>query len=172
MKIQRILLTVIAALMVIALTGLLLPVLTKSASNCGGNSYALAACKDYVMRASLASGKGGREFSIASLGIADREEVARWAKNHWIGGADFLILTNEVSMRGTQSVLIVCDQPFGNIPQPTVWNLYHKNPAHAVGYSDGSTGLISPLEFAALDLHGFVPLSGLATTGTVQATRP
>jgi hypothetical protein len=42
------------------------------------------------------------------------------------------------------------------VPQPCLWNLFRQNPAHAVGYSDGSAGLISPEEYAALDLSRFI----------------
>ena len=40
--------------------------------------------------------------------------------------------------------------------------------AHAVAYSNGETGLISPEQFARLDLSGFVDLQSLAVTGKVE----
>jgi hypothetical protein len=40
---------------------------------------------------------------------------------------------------------------YGNVAQPTFWNLHRQNIAHAVGYADGTTALISLEQFAALD---------------------
>jgi hypothetical protein len=59
--------------------------------------------------------------------------------------------------------VVLCLREFANIPRPTIWNFYHKNPAHAVGYSDGTSGLISPAECTTLNLIGFVPAANLVT---------
>jgi hypothetical protein len=77
---------------------------------------------------------------------------------------DLLVKTNFV-WSGTSNRLIVaiCPREFDNVPEPILLNLYHKNPAHAVGYSDGTVGLISPTEFTNLNLNGFVSAASLAT---------
>ena len=62
-----------------------------------------------------------------------------------------------------RDVIIVCEREYDNVPKPSIWNFYHKNPAHAVGYSDGTIGLITPGEFQALDLTGFVSAVNVAT---------
>jgi hypothetical protein len=62
-----------------------------------------------------------------------------------------------------RQVIIICEREYDNVPKPALWNFYRKNPAHAVGYSDGTAGLISPEQFTNLNLNGFVSLSSLAT---------
>jgi hypothetical protein len=112
------------------------------------------------------------KFDVSEFGEAEKSEVAKLAKNHWIGGKDFLVRPNFASTNTSRTVVIVCEKSFDNVPQPTLWNFYRKNPAHAIGYSDGSTGLISPAEFAALDLTGFVSLSNLATNNSAETVQP
>jgi hypothetical protein len=58
--------------------------------------------------------------------------------------------------------VIVCGKEFDNVPA-SFWTFHRKNPAGAVGYSDGTTGLISPAQFTNLNLNGFVFISSLAT---------
>jgi hypothetical protein len=85
------------------------------------------------------------------------------AKDGWgMSGADFLVRSSFVlGNSSNRGIVIVCERQFGNVPQPTIWNLYHQNPAHAVGYSDGTAGLISPEQFSNLNLASFVSLSNL-----------
>lgn len=151
------------------LAEMILPALTP-ASNCGGNSYALNACKHYVMVAVMAADDG--KSDISKFGEAEKSEAAKLANDHWIGGAGFLVRSNLASTNMSPRVVIVCEKSFDNVPQPTLWNFYRKNPAHAIGYSDGSTGLISPAEFKTLDLTGFVSLSNLATNNSAETVQP
>jgi hypothetical protein len=146
--------------------------ITASRTNCGGNSAALAACKQFAILARLVAIDEKTEFKFSELDELDRADMARWVNDQWLGGAGLFVRTNFIIPREGRVLANVCEKPFDNIPQPTVWNFYHKNPDYAVGYSDGSTGLISPLEFAALDLKGFTPLSELATNGAAQVTQP
>jgi hypothetical protein len=78
---------------------------------------------------------------------------------------NLLVKTNFVwtSDNSNREIIAVCPILFSNVPQPILLNLYHKNPAHAVGYSDGTTGLISPKQFASLNLNNFVSAADLAT---------
>lgn len=156
--------TAIAIAVVVAVglvAGILLPGLGH-ASNCGHNSYALFACREYTRISGWATAEG--KTIVFEFGETDKADAARLAKSHWIGGTDFLIKTNLAGGATLRQVVIVCEKSFDNVPQPSIWNFYRKNPAHAVGYSDGSTGLISLSEFQALDKSGFVPLSSLAPT--------
>ena len=87
-------------------------------------------------------------------------------KGHAIGLAnyfDFWIKTNFVwATSSNREIVIVCPEQFDNIAKPGFWNALRRNPAHAVGYSDGSAGLISPEQFTNLNLSGFVSATNLA----------
>jgi len=152
-------------LVVAGLAAIALPLLARP-SNCGGNSTALTACGSFSILARLAAIDGKAEFNFSDLDELDRIELAHWATNHWLCGAEFFVRTNFTITSARRVVIIVCAEPFSNVPQPTIWNLYRENPAHAVGYSDGSKGLISPVEYAALDLIGFIPASQVATNAS------
>jgi len=77
---------------------------------------------------------------------------------------DFMIRTNFLWGTATnREMVIVCNRQYDNVPTPAPWNLFHHRPAHAVGYSDRTTGFISPAEFDSLFIYGFVPLWSLAT---------
>ena len=56
----------------------------------------------------------------------------------------------------------MCESEFDNVSKSS-WSFGQKYPAHAVGYSDGKSGLISPTEFTNMSLAGFVSLRGFAT---------
>lgn len=68
---------------------------------------------------------------------------------HWAGASN-------------REVIIVCESEFDNVSK-SFWSLGQKYPAHAVGYSDGKSGLISPGEFTNLSMNSFVSLCELAT---------
>jgi hypothetical protein len=78
---------------------------------------------------------------------------------------DLWIKTNFVWTVGesNREIVVVCGREFDNVSKPGFWNHFWRNPAHAVGYSDGTTGLISPEQFTNLISTGFVSMSNLAT---------
>ena len=79
-------------------------------------------------------------------------------------GEDYLIKTNCNTAKTNHEVIIVCEKPFDyDKANESFWNLFKRNYAHAVGYSDGSAGIISTTEFSNLDLRGFANLSQIAT---------
>jgi len=68
-----------------------------------------------------------------------------------------------------KQIIVVCDRAYDNVPQ----RMFGRSPrAHAVAYSTGDTGLISPEEFARLDLSGFMDLQTLAQTTRVEPDGP
>ena len=71
------------------------------------------------------------------------------------------------SAKEKKEIVIVCGKEFDNVPR-SPWTFFLKNPAHAVGYSDGTTGLISPTEFSNLNLSGFVSVLSLATNSELD----
>jgi len=72
-------------------------------------------------------------------------------------------------------ILIVCDKAYTNgtsaFINDFVNRFWHAPLAHAVGYSDGTVGLISPAEFAALDLSHFKRLDELFSPEPQQLER-
>jgi len=135
-------------------------------SNCGGNSAALADCKLSVLTLRVVSEDKGEKFNLYSLSASDSAQIVQFASDHWISGAKIFVRTNIILDSNPRQILIVCEHAFDNVPQPTIWNGYRKNPAHAVAYSDGSTGLITPKQFKDLDLSGFVDASKLQTNAS------
>ena len=97
------------------------------------------------------------EFNLVALETAERKYLIPYTSHSWLQTAVFWIRTNTIDIsEKPKTILIVCDKSYDNVPQPTIWNLYKKTPAHAVGFADGSADLITPAQFAALDLSEFV----------------
>ncbi len=97
-------------------------------------------------------------------GTIDNRSVDFYALPHdtqqkilnWSFALHILLKTNFVWATDTnRQIITVCEREYDNVPKPTLWNFHHKNPAHAVGYSDGTTGLISPMEYTNLNLSMF-----------------
>jgi hypothetical protein len=88
-----------------------------------------------------------------------RDTILRgWNWNFWIK-TNFAWGVSE----SNRQIVIVCGREFDNVPKPGFWNYFRRNPAHAVGYSDGTTELISREQFTNLISAGFVSMSNLAT---------
>jgi hypothetical protein len=130
-------------------------------SNCGGNSAALSACKVFIIAVRFHQPDDGQSpFSFQGMNPEDRDDVLKLPGKNWI---EALLLARTEGIRidaaGPRQVVIVCDQAYGNVPQ----RRFGSSPMmHAVGYSPGETGLITPEEYAALDLSGFVDLATLS----------
>ncbi|HWY76424.1 MAG TPA: hypothetical protein VN281_12440 [Verrucomicrobiae bacterium] len=141
---------------------LLLPAFMP-ATNCGGNSAALSACKGILLSFRIASGDhGDKPVSIADLNRADRENFRFIAGLSWLPDSKILVTSGPVLVGEMQSkeIVAVCNHPFDNVPQ----RFLGKAPmSHAVAYTDGSTGLISVDEFARLDLKGFLDVKSIPT---------
>jgi hypothetical protein len=155
------------------LTGVFLPAISTP-SNCGGNSAALSVCRMCALTVRMGFDGGQGTFDIHNPPEANKSELINICSNHWIPDANFLIKTNVSLDAEHKTVIIVCDHRYSNVPQPTFWNDYRKNPAHAVGYSDGSTGLITPKQFSELNLAEFIQITRLQTnnaSGTNQGNR-
>ena len=128
-------------------------------TNCGGNTMALSKCLMFAHTAKLVADENGGHFAISKSGAEDLAFIFRCCLR-----SDFLLKTNfSITSATNREIIIVCKPEFDNVPQPTIWNFYHKNPAHAVGYSDGTFGLISPAEFSKLSLNKFVSAASLVT---------
>ena len=122
-----------------------------------GNQYTLHVCKWQISNWKNASA-GNPSFDFYALSEADKKRTITWGlrPNFWIR-TNFL--WTGVSNR---AVVIVCESEFDNVPKSS-WSFGRKYPAHAVGYSDGKSGLVSPGEFTNLSMVGFVSLGNLLT---------
>ncbi len=122
--------------------GLALPAVKRS--NCGGNSAALAACEGYVTVLSLwAADHGGRSFDIRQADAQTRKQLAHLPGASWIRSSRLLARPDGVRVgdSGSRQIILVCDHPYDNVPR----RVFGKSPpAHAVAYSTGETGLVSP----------------------------
>ncbi|HNQ73964.1 MAG TPA: hypothetical protein PKN95_10235 [Verrucomicrobiota bacterium] len=148
------------SLVVIAiLTGFVLPQLSRT--NCGGNSAALANCKQILATAQL-SGAASPLFLMATqMRLAEREQFLKLGANSWTGNARFWVRTNGLDLTVATQVVVFCDQTFDNVPQPALRNFFKRHPAHAAGFADGTTGLMPPEADTQLDRTDFAPIAYL-----------
>jgi hypothetical protein len=132
--------------------------LMARASNCGGNSAALSYAR-MVMLEFKYGGGDATQFEAAKLSPDATSKLTRMMSrvDGWTGGATFLVQTNyQFTAEGERRELVlVCNKAFGNVPKPSAFNLWRQNLAHVAGYSDGTVELISPKQFASLDLSRF-----------------
>ena len=148
--------TVIVCLVMLSSVGLVLPSIL-AASNCGGNSAALARVSVYSKIVSFgAERRPDHTFSLASATPEEREWITSATRPGWIGDGRYFISTRpvHVALGEPRRVVIVCNRAFRNVPRRF---LFANPPTHAVGYSDGTTELISRERYAALDLSTFIP---------------
>jgi hypothetical protein len=155
-----------SAAIVFVAAGLILP--TMSRSNCGGNTAALAACNGYITVLQLwEADHEGQMFSYDQADEVTRRHLGRLPGASWIRSARLMARLDDVSVDAAadRQIIMVCDHPYDNVPQ----KLFGRSPmAHAVAYSTGETGFISPEQFARLDLGGFVDLQTLLEATKVE----
>ena len=119
-------------------------------SNCGGNSAALAgtARSAELIRMALLEPDHGRRPTfkeiVPSGSWKDVFAFGWGVKSYWV--------LKELDSSETRPV-IICAQCFGNVPQPTIWNLHRSNPAFAAGFLNGENRLLSIPEFNSIDFH-------------------
>jgi hypothetical protein len=99
-------------------------------------------------------------FNFHSLTDDQKRRVIMYGLNQ-----DFSIRTNfNWSDAAGRKIVIVSARAYYNGPTLVLWNPFLWKPAHAAGYSDGTTGLISMKQYDSLDLSGFDSLWNLATS--------
>ena len=154
------LLGLLVPFVICCLAGLFLPATSGKPK---GNRYGLIACRIFLRDAKNLTAKN------ADLDFGKLSEKDKYKLTHWARDFDFLAKTNFVwGTNANKEVVIVCSRSFDNVPQPSLFNFYRRNRAHAVGYSDGTTALISPQQFTNLNLNGFISLSSLATNSGLR----
>jgi len=151
---------------VVLLVGFVLPATKRS--NCGGNSAALTACKDYILLLQVwKADHGDEQFRCEQADSQTSWHLRNLSGASWIPSGRLLAKVDGVRLDSAadRRIIMVCGRAYSNVPQ----RFLGRSPmTHAVAYSTGETGLISPQEFARLDLTGFVDLQTMAETTTVE----
>ncbi|HXT13509.1 MAG TPA: hypothetical protein VN873_18295 [Candidatus Angelobacter sp.] len=126
-------------------------------SNCGGNSGAVSCCREIAL---YAIGSSSNEtFDFKHLSQETRDAMEASIGEYWTESAKYLLCTGPIQVGpGNRDLVVVCETAYGNVPQPTIWNLHHRTMRHAVGYSDGTVGWLTLAEFDALNKSNFVEL--------------
>jgi hypothetical protein len=133
-------------------------------TNCGGNSAALTICATYVTFLEWwTSGHPGEEFHYQDADPEIQKQITGITDAPSIGSVLANVDGVHIDPSAPRRVVVVCDQAFDNVPNYLLWRAPM---AHAVGYSTGEIGLISPEEFSSLDLSGFVDLRAQIPTVT------
>ena len=151
----------VGVLAVLAVGTVMVYPLLYSSTNCGGNTAALNQVKEYALFANMAvDNSTNHTFQVSAVPPEQREQLARLAHCSWMPNARFFVSTTPLSTNEShlRRLIIVCDTPYSNVPR--YW-LGSAPPTHAAGFSDGSSALISPAEFAALDRSSFAFLDEL-----------
>ena len=125
-------------------------------SNCGGNSAASSNCR-YIALAALVEGSDSNDvLNFEHISNDTQNQLAHTERDFWTSGAKYLLRRGLIHTgHGTHEIVVVCDTPYGNVPQPSIWNLHRRTLRHAVGYSDGSIGWLTLAEFAQLNRSNF-----------------
>jgi hypothetical protein len=136
-------------------------VFSHYSTNCGGNSAALVQVTEIAIVARLGTfDTPDHSFRFSTANAEQREQLSYLSRTHWLHGARFLVSTAPVSKHEAEPrrIIVVCDTPYRNVPRQWIGSA---PPTHAVSFADGSKGLISVAEFAALDHSALVPLDEL-----------
>ncbi|WP_038171908.1 hypothetical protein [Verrucomicrobium sp. BvORR106] len=131
-------------------------------SNCGGNSSALHRVHSLKNFAAMAiAERHDGSFNFSELSDAELDQLAALVDSSWNREAKFYVASGKISFSETaRRIVAVCDTPYSNVPEHRVgiWR-WPGPPTHAVAYSDGSTGLISPEEYADINKADFVDVA-------------
>ena len=115
-------------------------------------------CRNICLFTELYALDCGVSFDVGELPSEVIRELKAICDDHWVGSATFHIRRGELDIESNE-IMVVCDTPFSNVPRR--WILTSPE-QHAVGYADGSVGLISLPEFKQLDLSDFIDVAVLS----------
>lgn len=133
-------------------------------TNCGGNSSALHrvhSLKNFAVSANFERGDGS--FSFSELSESELDQLAALVGSSWNREAKFYVASGKISFsETTRRIVAVCDTPYRNVPEHRVgmWR-WPASPTHAVAFSDGTTGLISPKEYAGINQADLVVVASI-----------
>jgi hypothetical protein len=152
-KLKKVLIVFVVAVIALVFFALLLPATSGPGPV---NESKLIQCQ-WVIKMWKSAGTNSPNFNFFSLSQDNKQDTVDSLSY-------YLVRTNFVwGDASNREVVIVCKKQFSDVHKPGFWNLFIPNPAHAVAYSDGTIGLISPKQFSNLNLDGFVAISYLAT---------
>ncbi|WP_009964216.1 hypothetical protein [Verrucomicrobium spinosum] len=100
-------------------------------------------------------------FSFTELSETELDQLVDLVDSSWNREAKFYVASGKISFSETaRRIVAVCDTPYSNVPEHRVgiWR-WPGPPTHAAAYSDGSTGLISPEEYADINKADFVDVA-------------
>ncbi|MEK7781133.1 MAG: hypothetical protein AAB370_06500 [Verrucomicrobiota bacterium] len=161
MRTKKTIWIVCGCLAAVTLIAGVVPLILARPSNCGGNSAALANCNQILVCVRLSCETKTFLLNTSPMSAEERDHFLELGVNHWTGEAQYWVRTNRWDLTSRTQMVVFCEKAFANVPQPTFFNFYKRNPAYAVGFADGTAQLISPADFAQLDKSDFAPLSAL-----------
>jgi hypothetical protein len=142
---------VVCGFTIIIIALIVLTLISPISHNAKGNRWMLIESRMYLNVISLTK-TNGPNFVFSKLSDDEKNQAL-----HIAGYFDFWIKTNFVwGTSSNREIVIVCQKQFDDVHKQGFWNSFQRNPAHAVGYSDGSIGLISSEQFTSL--NGFVAI--------------
>lgn len=152
--------TLFAIVVVLSFTPMLRP------SNCGGNSsalYIVNSLKRFAHDASMDRPDG--VFNFLKLSETESRDLAQLADSGWNRSAKFYVASGDIHFSAaTRRIIAVCNTPYRNVPERSLgmWS-WPAPPTHAAAFSDGTTGLISPTEYASINQSDLLDLVSIVT---------
>src|SRR5712671_6825302 len=93
-------------------------------SNCGGNSAALSVCYEVSLCAFAIAQTNSTKADFRDLTPELADVLRSRISSPWTAGAKYLLLTEKFECStSNREIIVVCDKAYGNIPQPSLWNL-------------------------------------------------
>jgi len=157
----------VAGVMTIAL--LLLPLALARSSNCGGNSAALSLCGSLASRIRIEQERFGAGFDVQRIDAEAFQDLTDIARSTWLERGTLWIRRTVPQQANSNVIVAVCTRAYDNVPQPLWWNGFKRTPAHAIAPLRGSSRLVSPAEFAQLDLSAFASVLSLTNSASPLA---
>ena len=143
--------TIVIVVILLALLLVGLPVITRC-TNCGGNSAALAYTAQVATYVSMAIENRQTEAPTAFSSLVPPSSWPEVFQFGW--GVKSYWVRKDITPSETGPI-VVCAQCFGNVPQPTVWNLYRRNPSFAAGFLRARSRLLHMTEYNSLDFNEY-----------------
>lgn len=135
-------------------------------SNCGGNSSALHRLHTLKMFAAMTSFERPEGvFSFSELSESELDQLKGFVSSGWNKEAKFYVVSGRMNFQAPvdeRRIIAVCDTAYRNVPEHRMgmWR-WPAPPTHAVAFSDGTTGLISPEEYAEINRADMIDVASI-----------
>lgn len=135
-------------------------------TNCGGNSSALHTVhrlRTFVAVTSLE--RSGGVFSFSDLSDIELDQLKAVVGSSWNSEAKFYVASGRIGFQepmGERRIIAVCETAYRNVPEHRMgmWR-WPAPPTHAAAFSDGTTGLISPEVYAAINRADMIDVASI-----------